>query len=258
MAEKRTLDDVFELADLLRPEWDEISAAIPAWHPRAEGDPEPDPEPDPDTEPDPEPEPIKPDDDWQAKARKHERDLKKERKTREALEAKLAERDQENQSEQEKALEQARKEATEAAQSEAQKERRADRLEVAVTRLAAKGVKVGSGEDAKVVKFSDPEDALVFIERELDKGDLDPDDVFDGEGKVQTETLQGALVDLLGRKPNLAENGGGSVPAGDGDGGKGSSAPTLEEIKRLAREDPAEFNRRFEAGELPASALGGK
>jgi len=32
------LNDVLELADLLRPAWADISAGIPPWHPRNEGD----------------------------------------------------------------------------------------------------------------------------------------------------------------------------------------------------------------------------
>lgn len=47
-------------------------------------------------------------------------------------------------------------------------------------------------------------------------------------------------------------------PAGDGDGGKGGSTLTRDEIKRIARDDPDRFNQLFEEGKIPAEALGGK
>lgn len=169
--------------------------------------------------------------DWKRESRKHESRSKAEKKRADALQAELEELKKGKQTDQEKAIEDAKKEAREAALSEAEKERRADRLEVAVTRLAAKGVKVGTGDDAKTVKFADPEDALVFIERAVSKGDIDSDDIFDSEGKVQTDALTTALSDLLERKPNLAADSNGSGRAGgSSDAGKGSSTTALDEM----------------------------
>lgn len=45
----------------------------------------------------------------------------------------------------------------------------------------------------------------------------------------------------------------GDVPRG---ARKGENDLSADEVKRLAKENPAEFNRRFDAGQIPASALG--
>lgn len=157
--------------------------------------------------------------DWKAMARKHERNAKKLLKEKADFEKALKEREDADKSEHEKAIEKAREEGRTQALTEAEKSRRADRLELATTRLAAKGVEIGE----KTVKFSDPEDAHVFIERAIAKGDLDADDIYDSEGKVQTDALSDALADLLRRKPNLAAD---SVPRpkGDADAGKGGGS----------------------------------
>lgn len=176
----------------------------------------------------PDNEPVKPEDDWKAKARKHERDAKREREARETAERALKEREDADKSEQEKALDKAREEARNEALSEADKDRRNDRLEVAVTRLAAKGVKVGDD----TVRFDDPEDALVFIQRE------DTDGLFDDEGKVNADALEEALSDLLTRKPRLrAEGGSGSTP--DSDARRGDRAD--EDLEDLT---PEQWERR--------------
>lgn len=164
---------------------------------------------------------VESDDDWKTKSRKNEAAAKRERKAREEAERKLAERDQANQTDHENEVEQAKKEAREEALNESQAERRADRLEVAVTRHAAKGIKVGDD----TVRFADAEDALLHVERGIRNGDIDEDEIFDGEGRVQTTALTTALGELLERKPHLkagAENG--RRPAGDADGGKGSGS----------------------------------
>src|SRR5690606_3514544 len=49
----------------------------------------------------------------------------------------------------------------------------------------------------------------------------------------------------------------GATPVGDGGARPRPTEATASEMRRLAREDPAEFNRRFDAGEVPAGALGG-
>lgn len=220
------LDATLELADLLTPAWDEIRAGIPAWHPRND---DPDPTPDPDPAPEPDPDPA-PEPDWKAASRKHESRSKAERKRADQLAAELEELKKGNQTEQEKALDQARKEAKAEALTEAQQERRADRLDAAVTRLAAKGVTVKDGDKDKLVKFADPEDALVFIERAIAKGDVDADDIFDSEGKVQTDALTTELAGLLERKPNLAASEGPGRPGGSSDAGRGGSGTDLDDM----------------------------
>lgn len=150
------------------------------------------------------------DTDWKAYARKHERLSKKASKQVEDLQAELAKAKEATQSEQEKALEQARKEAAEEARSELTAELRKERLQSAVARTAAG-------------KFADVEDAIKLL-------DLD-DDIFDEDGKVDTDNLKSALDDLLERKPHLAASPLGKKPAGDADSGKGSGgAKSLEDM----------------------------
>lgn len=203
--------DALELAELLRPGWSVISAGIrDSGVPTCEGDAA-------DADDDDAPEssadagadapaasadddaPIKADDPWQEKARKHERDLKKERRAREKLEKELAQHAEASKSEQEKALDQARREAADAARSEVTKELRTERLTSAFARLAA-------------AKVADVDDALKLL-------DVDEDEIYDDEGKVQTDALRSALDDLLERKPYLAARAPGP---GENDAGKGS------------------------------------
>lgn len=184
------------------------------------------------------------DDDWQAKARKHERAAKKARKEAEDAARKLKELEDADKSEQEKAIEKAREEARNEALSEAEKERRSDRLEVAVTRLAAKGFKVGEGDNAKTVRFRDAEDALVNIERSLG-GEVDEDDIYDSEGKVNSDALQTALVELAERKPHLVEDGKPPKPSGDADGGKGSGGSGSGGAKSVEDMSAAEHFERI-------------
>lgn len=227
------LRDALALAELLKPAWAEISAGIPAWHPRCE-DPPADPPDDPPSDDPPADDPPADDPpsepDWKAESRKHERRAKQSAKDLAAVRAELDEIKKGQQTDQEKALEEARKQARDEALTEAQKERRADRLEVAITRLAAKGVKVGTGEDAKTLRFADPEDAQVFIERAINRGELDADDIFNDEGKVQTDALTTALADLLERKPNLAADNGAGRAGGSSDAGRGSGSKSLDEM----------------------------
>ncbi len=168
--------------------------------------------------------------DWRAMARKHEREAKKARAERDAHAAKLAEVDKANLSDNEKAIAKAREEARTEARGEAEKERRVDRLELAVTRLAVgKGVKVGDGDNAKTVKFSDAEDVQMWLERRIARGDLDAADVFGSDGRVDTAALTEALVELANQKPGwLVGAGTGGHAAGDADAGKGASQKSLE------------------------------
>lgn len=244
MALTDLLDDVLELAKIERSAWDAIDAGIPAWHPRNEGEGGGGEGGEGEGEGEGEGAGEggegegagkgegegagKGEPDWKAESRKHERRAKAEKKRADELDAAQKERDKANQTDHEKAVATAREEAKAEALSEADVERRSDRLEVAVTRLAAKGVKVGTGDTAKTLKFSDPEDALVFIERAVAKGDLDSDDIFDKDGKVQTEAVTTALADLLQRKPNLAADANGRA-TGSSDAGKGSGAGDLDD-----------------------------
>lgn len=175
---------------------------------------------------------VKPEDDYKEKARKHENWAKRERRKREDLERKLKEREDADKSEQEKAIEAAREEGRREASTEAEKARRSDRLEVAVTRLASKGVTVGDGDDKKTLRFADPEDALLHVAR----GDIE--DLFDDDGKVKNEALEETLVELLRRKSHLAANGGERKP-GDADTRKGDPAN-----KDLEAMSPADHEKR--------------
>ena len=243
MAHQSPLRDVLDLADLLTPAWVEISERIPPWHPRCEdppADPDPkdppaDPPADPDpkdpADPDPDPDP-EPKEDWKSASRKHERRAKTEKQRADELQAKLDKIAAENLSENEKALKAAREEAAAEVTTRYEAERRQDRLELATTRIATKGVKVGDD----TVKFADPDDALAHLERAIKRGDIDGDEIFGDDGRVDSDALTAALAELLEEKPHLqATNGNGRVPerkgAGDIDSGKGKGAgKSLEEM----------------------------
>ncbi|MDP2710802.1 MAG: hypothetical protein Q8O56_06250 [Solirubrobacteraceae bacterium] len=175
---------------------------------------------------------VKSGDDWQAKARKHERALKRERAERAKLAKQLAEHEDAKKSEHDKALEEARREAREEALSEAQKERRADKLELAVTRLASeKGVKAGSGDNAKIVKFADSDDVHAWIERQIARGELDVEEIFTDDGRVDRDALATVLADLAGEKPHwLASNDGDKkrIAAGSSDAGRGGTTSVAD------------------------------
>lgn len=163
--------------------------------------------------------------DWKRMARKHEREAKKARKEREDFAKKLKEREDADKSEQDKAVEEAEKRGRESVQGDFEKERRQDRLELATTKIASKGLKIGSGDKEKIVRFADTDDALLHLERDIRNGDLDPEDIFDSNGRVRVEQLEEALTDLLARKPHLAADRPGKV-AGTADAGKGAPAKT--------------------------------
>lgn len=173
---------------------------------------------------------------WRALSRKNEAAAKRERKAREKLEADLKKLQDRDKSEQEKAVEKAREEGRTEAQSKAEAERRADRLEVAVTRQAARGIKTGEGDDAKTVKFADPEDALLRVERGLRNGDIDAEDLYDDEGKVKTDVLSTALAEIASRNPHLVGDGR-PRPQGDADTGKGE--PANNDLEKMTPEDHA-------------------
>lgn len=177
------------------------------------------------------------------------RKLKRLEKENGDLGGKLKEVEDSKKSDTEKAIEKAKEEGRSEALTEAQKDRRADRLESAVTRAASKKIKVGEGDDAKTVRFEDPEDAEIYLQRKIAKGDLDEADLFDDDGKVKTDVIADALAEILEEKPRLAEDSGtdsGSgktkkTADGDADQGKGKSAGSGVEdmsvedhVKRLA------------------------
>lgn len=165
---------------------------------------------------------------WKRLSRKHEREAKKAREERDEAKRKLQEQEDAKKTDQQKAVDEAAKTAREEAEREFEKERRNDRLENAAIRAGAKGVtvKVGKGKDAeeKIVKLEDPDDALVFLKRDIEKGELDWDDLFKENGSVDREKLEEALADLYERKPKLftdGKSGGGKKVEGGADGGKG-------------------------------------
>lgn len=242
------LDDALELTTLLTPSWGEMNTGTLV----CAGDPDPkdpDPKPDPkdDNPKDPDPkddnpddpdDKVTPDDDWKTKSRKNESRAKRLQRENEELERKLRDREDADKSEQEKALDKAREEARREALSEAEKERRGDRLELAVTRSASRGIK--TGEDGKAVRFADPDDALARIERALAKGDIDDSDIFDEDGKVNTDALDDALGEILSAAPHLAADGTAPKPKGDPDSRKGDPAlKGQEELEAMSPEDHA-------------------
>ena len=161
--------------------------------------------------------------DWKRESRKHENRAKQEKREREKLAAELAELKKGQQSEQEKAIEDAKTAGKAEAEESFREQRRKDQLEIHVTRLAAK-------------TFADTEDALLHVERGIAAGDIDADDIFNDEGKVQTAALKSALEDLLERKPHLKAGGPtGQQPTGDADGGKGKTEEKDPDMNDLIR-----------------------
>ena len=242
------IDELLELAALEEAKWPERLAAIPAFHPRNESGPGKDDKKDDKKETSSSKKEDDDDDDnddddddsssgkidWKKMARRHEREAKKERKAREAAEAKVKERETADQSEHEKAVKAAREEGEKTAKEIADKERRTDRLENATIKMAGKGIKVTVKEDdkdvQKTLRFTDPDDAFVHIERMIRNGDLDEDDLFNDKGKVNSEALTEALEELVDAKPHLIAgangdgngSGSGRKVKGSADGGKGS------------------------------------
>lgn len=181
--------------------------------------------------------------DWKAESRKHERRSKKEKEAREAAEKELQERKDADKSEQEKAVDKAREEGKTEALTVAEKERRKDRLESAITRAAGKKIKIGDGDDAKEVRFEDPEDAEVFLQRKIAKDDLDEDDLFDSDGKPKADVIAETLKEILEEKPRLAEDGGPGAAAktktakGGADQGKGNGSAGDKDLEEMSPED---------------------
>lgn len=172
-----------------------------------------------------------PDDDvqgWKRWTRRHENEAKKARREVERLRKEAEDRAKQDQTEQEKAVAKAREEGESKATQAAEAERRKDRLENAVIRTAAKGIRIGEGDEAKTVRFRDPEDALLHLERAVASGDVDEEDLFNDKGRINADVLQEALTDIIDQKSYLRAEEGKKEPdkpepKGSGDGGKGGS-----------------------------------
>jgi hypothetical protein len=242
--------DALELARLLRPVWGEISSAIPTWHPRNEGEEDGDSESeaakaaadaeaariaaeaDKGGEEGGEEKPKETD--WKAMARKHEREAKKARDEAAAHRKKLDEIEAANLSDQEKAIAKAREEATSEVTTKYEAQQRTDRIENAVTKLSLRGFKAKDKDGNEVtLKFADPDDAQLRIDRALRNEDLSYDEIYAG-GKVQTDALTAFLTELLEEHPRLRaeESNGSKKEPVDFDAGKGHGAgsKTLEEM----------------------------
>ncbi len=168
---------------------------------------------------------INSDDAWKVKARKTEAQRKRIQEERDKLAAKLAEIEKSNMSAQEKAIAKAREDATAEVTTKYEQERRTDRIENAVTKLALKGFKAKDGDKDITLKFADPDDAQLRLDRALRNGDLEYDDIYT-DGKAQTDALTDFLTELLTEHPRLralepGSNGGKKV---DFDAGKGSGS----------------------------------
>lgn len=167
---------------------------------------------------------------WEGRAKKKDDEIKE-------LRAKLAEREDADKTEQEKAVEAAANAAREEAMTQAEKGRRADRLELAVVKVASVGgVKI---DDKTTVKFTDPDDVQMWLEKQIERGDIDADDIY-RDGKVNEETLAGELARLAAAKPGWLVGAGknGGTPAGSADGGKGTppAGTSVEsELKAIQR-----------------------
>lgn len=174
-------------------------------------------------------------------SRRHERRAKAEKKRADRLQAELdkargkkGKSDDGDDSDEEDELKERREALDE--------ERRSFRLEQAVDRAARKGLKVEIDGKEKTVKFTDADDALAQIERQISRGDLDAGELFDDDGRVNREALEEALTDLAEDKPHLvgaAANG--TRQKGKGDGGKGKGAAksaedlSIEELDKKVR-----------------------
>lgn len=215
MAITTVLDDVLELADLLKPAWAHISDGIPEWHPRCEDpdpDPDPSPDPDPDPDPDPQPDPDPKPEDWKAHSRKHERDAKRLRKELDERDRKLAEFEEANKTEQEKAVEQAKKEAADAAKAEVASGYRQKILKAEIRAQAAG-------------KFANPNLAVKLL-------DLDEDAIFDDEGEIDEAAIAAAIDEFLEDEANegLKATPNGGRLTGSGDGGRGRGDRGVEDM----------------------------
>lgn len=163
--------------------------------------------------------------DWKKLARRHEREAKAARKREVDLQTKLKQRDDADKTEQQKAVDKARDDATAEVTTKYQAEQRDDRIENAVTRLSLRGFKAKDDGKEITLKFADPDDAQLRIDRALRNGELNYDDIY-AEGKVQAGALVDFLTELLEEHPRLRaqEGNGKSTKTVDFDAGKGKGS----------------------------------
>jgi hypothetical protein len=181
----------------------------------------------------------KPDEaEWRRLARKAQRDHARLKEKFDKLQQQDNARTEKEKSEHQKELDKVRDDTKAELTRLHEQERRQDRLESATTLMASRGVKVGEGDKERSIKFNDPDDALVNLERAIKRGDVDGEDVFDKEGKVDKKALQAALAQLLEDKPHLGKETKSrkSESAGDGDQGKGSGS-TGKEVEDMTPDD---------------------
>lgn len=257
-----------------------IEGGSPEGDPDPEPDPKPaDPKPDdpqPDDDPDPKPDPKpKSDEDWKRESRKHERRTKQTRDVLASLAAgdsigeaakkagfseetvlgwlpddvkqKIKDREDAQKTEQQKAIDKARADATAEAEGKFEATRRDDKIEQAVTKLSLGGFKVEVDGEEKTLKFEDPDDAQLRIDRALRDGDLEYDDIY-SDGKVKTDAVKDFLSDVLAKHPRLQAGDSGAAGRkveGSADGGKGAGpkdpdATSVEdELKKVRRRTAA-------------------
>lgn len=173
---------------------------------------------------------------WKREARKWESRAKKNSDALAAAQTELAKHADAHKTEQEKAVEAAARTAREEALTEAEKDRRADKLELAVVKVASvSGVKI---DDKTLVKFADPDDVQMWLEKQIERGDIDADDIY-RDGKVNEEALASELARLAAAKPGWLVGAGKSngTPAGSADGGRGTprGANSVEEELQAIR-----------------------
>lgn len=163
------------------------------------------------------------DDDTPA-GRRLSRDLAKAKERIKQFEADKAERDRAAMSEADK---------LKAERAEFDKDRAAFKAEQATEKLN-RAIEAA----AKKAGFNDPADAISLIK---------PDAVTDSDGALDEKALSTALKTLTDSKPYLVSSGSSSPANGQRSGS--SATLTLEDANRLAKENPAEFNKRFDAGD---------
>lgn len=186
--------------------------------------------------------------DWKQMARKHERSAKTAAKERADFEKRLKEYEDRDKTDQDRAVEAARDEGAAAVRAEMDQERRADRLENSVLKIAGRGLKIGDGDKAETVRFADPEDAIVHLERMIAKGDIAGDEIFNEQGRVQDDALSTALGELLTAKPHLRaptgnENGNGTRKLGASDAGRGGDGGA-KELEDMSADELYKLSKR--------------
>lgn len=132
------------------------------------------------------------------------------------------------------------KERAEAERDEAQAE--VDRLKAEVRKARL------------IAELAKPEHGIVDPDLAADLIDVE----YDDQGRPKD--IKAAVEKLLEQRSYLKVQAPPPPPGSPGNPASGrprGGTMTTEDVRKLARENPAEFNRMYEAGEIPASALGG-